>query len=398
MQYNYRAVNNNGEIITGSLSGENERVVVRGLRRQGLVPLEVKNADSSGFKKFSKKRATPSDYLLHLKQLCTLLQAGVTLEETIDSLKESTAHQDLSRQFSEVHSQLRQGSSFAEAVKKSDLKLPSYFYPLIESAEMTGNLAEAIQDGIEQWEFEIETAKELKNALIYPTILVVSGVIAVFLIFILVVPKFSDLLEKNNDLPLLADVILTTGVFVNTHLIQLGIVLALIVCLGLYAFTNPGIKSQLRDFTSRLPYFGQWMVEVNMGAWSAMLSTLLHNKVPLLNSLELSKTYVSLNSLKSSLNHVNKSVRGGESLAASLQEAGVLSPTGYNLIKVGERSGELDGMLNSMAKIYIQENRERIKRFLIFLEPIAILVIGATVGLIMGGVILAITSVNQISV
>jgi len=128
-----------------------------------------------------------------------------------------------------------------------------------------------------------------------------------------------------------------------------------------------------------------------------MLGTLLENRVSLLRALELASQGIKLPNLNARLNQVNKAVKAGTSLSQALQDNDALTPTGHNLIRAGERAGQLPRMLRSLAKLLEQSGRVRMKRFLLLIEPMAILVIGGVIGVIITGVILAITSVNQIN-
>ncbi|MDM8522822.1 type II secretion system F family protein [Desulfococcaceae bacterium HSG8] len=399
MNYRYKALNPDGGLVTGSIASDNPRSAARLLRRQGLNVVDVKSEAETVTPGSSRVRQPgPRDVLMFMHQLCTLLESGISLEETAGSLAESAGHPFLTKAFSEMAAALRRGASFSEALNTSELNLPAYFYPLAEAGEHTGKMARAMRDGVMQWEYDIRTAAELRNALTYPVILIVSGILAVFLIFALVVPRFVKLLDRaQGEVPLLARFVLGMGSFVNEHLLLLGISAAALSVFMFYVFYNPDMRRHLRDFLARLPVLRHRMLESDIGRWAAMLATLLENRVGLLKSLELAQRYVTLTGLRSRLSNVSQSVRNGKSLAESLQDMGAITATGYNLIRVGERSGELPRMLRSLAALYTEMGRERIRRFLILLEPAAILIIGAVVGVIMAGIILAITSVNNIS-
>lgn len=385
--------------MTGTIAAENLRAASRMLRRQGLAVVEVKNeADASTSRGRGMRPPPAKDVLIAMHQLCTLLESGVALEETVESFADSAGHPFLARQFSEINSSLRRGTSFSESLKASKLKLPAYFGPLAEAGELTGKLAAALRDGVEQWEHDLQVANELRNALTYPTILIISGISAILLIFALVVPKFVNLLDKaRGEVPFLARMVLGTGSFVNKNMIPLGILALLLVALVVYCLRNQKTRQRAKDFLAGLPFFSKWMIETDIGGWSAMVATLLENRVPLLKALELAQRHVSLTLLSARLTHVSQTVRNGTSLAAALQDMDAITATGYNLIRVGERSGELPRMLRSLATLYAESGRNRIKRFLLLLEPMAILMIGVTVGVIMAGIMQAITSVNSIS-
>jgi general secretion pathway protein F len=399
MNYHYKAINTDGGVVTGSVNADNPRLAARILRHQGLNVVEVKS-DAEKIRLGSRRMQKPGaqDVLVFMTQLCTLLESGVSLEETVESLAESAGHPFIAKEFAEIGAGLRKGVSFSAALKTSGLGLPGYFHPLAEAGELTGKMSRAMRDGVTQWEYDIRTSNEMRNALTYPMILVISGIAAVLLIFALVVPKFVKLLDRaQGDVPLLATLVLGMGKFVSDHLMLLSAGAIAAAAFTSYIFFNPGMRQRGRDFLARLPFLKHWMLESDMGRWAAMLATLLENRVGLLNALELAQRHITLTSLRARLSRVSQSVRNGASLAASLQETNAVTATGYNLVRAGERSGNLPQMLRSLAVLCTESGRNRVKRFLIILEPAAILIIGAVVGLIMGGIILAITSANNIA-
>ena len=398
MNYQYKALNTDGKSVTGSLSAENPRIAARMLRQQGLNVVELKNGIETARVPRMSRQPKKQDVLMVMHQLCTLLESGVSIEESVESLAESSVHPMLAKEFGDIGAALRRGVSFSESLKASKLRIPDYFYPLAQAGELTGKMSHALRDGVTQWEYDLRTAEELRNALTYPIILVISGIAAVLLIFALVVPRFVKLLDKaQGDIPLLARIVLGMGSLVNDYLawiITAGIgVSALAVC----GFMDKKMRQQGRDFLARLPFLKTWLIETEVGHWAAMLATLLENRVSLLNALELARQYVCLTDLHARLLQVSQSVRNGTPLSSALQDMAAVTVSGYNLIRVGERSGELPRMLRSLANLYSESGRNRVRRFLIILEPAAILIIGAAVGFIMAGIILAITSANNIS-
>ncbi|MGR8934459.1 MAG: type II secretion system F family protein [Gammaproteobacteria bacterium] len=400
MKYLYRAINKDGAVVTGSIDVENERSAARQLQRQGLMPVTLTQASHkpTAIKK-SSARPKKSDVLLVMHQLTTLLKSGVSLDEAVSSLAESVQQAFLKKELSEISTQLRRGIAFSKALAASKINLPPYMFHLANAGELTGSLAESLSDGVTQMEYEQRIAGELRNALIYPSILIVSGISAVMIIFIVVVPKFTKLLTKaKGDVPFLAKAVLETGQFFNNHIAVIGAMIAALITLAVIALSKAEIRQRGWDQLMSVPLLGVWLVEADIGRWSAMLGTLLGSKVELTRALTLAQQGVSGSRLRANFSQVTKAVKGGRSLADALQESGAITATGYGLIKVGERSGELPNMLRSLATLYTESGRDRMKRFLALLEPVAILVIGSVIGVIMTGIILAITSVNDISI
>ncbi len=400
MKFEYRAANSDSAIMMGALDADSERSAIRSLKRQGLVLISIRSEMPAdlGSKRKSRRPGT-RDVLIYMHQLCTLLESGIPIKEAVESLAESSGHPFIAREFENLLSALKSGHSFSEALRECKLRLPGYFQPLCEAGELTGKMAQAMRDSVKQWEYDVATAGELRNALTYPTILIVSGTCAILLIFALVVPRFASLLNKGSQqIPFLARFVLGMGTFINQHFPVLISAVAILMGFGTYCARSPNLRQKVYDLLARFPLLRHWIMEVSLGKWSGMLATLLENKVPLLKALELAQRQIGVSSLVWRFTRVCQAVRNGEPLAKSLLETSAVDATGYNLIRVGEHSGNLPDMLHSLSSLYIQSGRNRMKRFLLLLEPVAIIVIGAIVGLVMAGIILAITSVNNIAI
>jgi general secretion pathway protein F len=189
--------------------------------------------------------------------------------------------------------------------------------------------------------------------------------------------------------------VIGTGMFVQAHLVWVGMV-TLALAMGVAALLkNPEMRARGYEALVRIPLLGQWILETEMGRWASMLSALLGSKVPLVTAMELALSGVKISRLRNSLGQVLRDVRGGSRIADALASNRALEPTGINLVRVGERSGELAPMLAALAKLYENAGRDRMKRFLLLLEPIAILVIGTVIGIIMVAIMLAVTSMND---
>lgn len=398
MRYKYQALDRQQQEIGGTIDAANEREAARLLQRRELTVIEIKIIENQKVK--TSRPPKPRDTWAIMHELITLLESGVSLIEAVKSLAESSHHPHLTQAFTQIAMKLRQGAMFSSALKESTLELPWYIFQLAQAGELTGKLAPALRDGLQQLEYETRIKNEMRNALVYPTILIISGIIAVLLIFTLVVPKFASILKNRNpdEIPFLAKAVLNSGMFLNQHFYEIFIGLGLLLIFLAYLFKNPAMQIKFREMLGKLPILGEWLIESETGRWSAMLGTLIENRVALLRALELAAEGVQLPSLKARLSLVSQHVRGGVTLSQALQDNDAITPTGHNLIRAGERAGELARMLKSLAQLYEETGRNRMKRLLLLIEPIAILVIGAVIGVIITGVILAITTVNQIKI
>lgn len=398
MEYRYQAVNSQGQTVSGQISAGGEREAARLLREQELTPLEVAPVGAGAAGMSAKaKRASEQDKAIVIRELAILLQAGVSLAEAVESIGQSHTDSAIGPAFTHVHGKLRGGESFSQGLRSAPLRWPDYLYQLVAAGEHTGKLAQALQSAASQMEYDERVKTEMRSALLYPSILVVSGIAATLLIFIVVVPKFANILKGNRaQVPDISVWVLTVGMFVRENLLWVGLVAAAAVLAAVRVLSNQENRTRILQSVARLPILGRWLIETEIGRWAAMLGTLLENRVPILKAMEITQEGSRLVEMRQKLQQALREVKGGKKLADALTGVQLLNVTGLNLVRVGERSGELASMLRALATLHENAGRERLKRFLILLEPIAILLIGGVIGLVMVSVMLAITSLSNV--
>ena len=401
MDFQYQAVNPQGQTVSGQIDAASEREAARLLRQQELTPLSIGplGATAQGHANAPRhgKQPSPQEKAIVIRELAILLQAGVSLAEAVESIGQTHTDSLIGATFSQVHSKLRSGENFTRALQSAPLVWPDFLYQLLAAGEHTGKLAQALQSAATQMEYEQRVASEMRSALIYPSILVLSGIAATLLIFIVVVPKFANILKNSRaEVPQLSVWVLTAGMFVKENLLWVGLAALAAIIAGVSMLANTALREKALQSLSRAPVLGQWLIETEIGRWAAMLGTLLENRVPILKAMELTQSGMRLLTVRNKLQLALREVRGGKKLADALAGAQMLNVMGLNLIRVGERSGQLANMLRTLATIHENAGRERLKRFMILLEPLAILIIGSVIGTIMIAVMLAITSLSNI--
>jgi len=401
VDFQYQAVNPQGQAISGRISAASEREAARLLRQQDLTPFEVAAAVDPSLatgRARARRRAGNQEKAIVIRELAILLQAGISLAEAVESIGQTHTDSAIGETFVHVHGKLRGGESFSQALQTAQLEWPDYLFQLITAGEHTGKLAQALQSAATQMEYDQRVRSEMRSALIYPSILVFSGIAATLLIFIVVVPRFANILKSGRaQIPDISTWVLTAGLFVKENLLWFGLGSVAVVMAIVSFAANPMLRAKALQGLARVPVLGSWLIETEIGRWAAMLSALLENRVPILRAMELAQNGLRLTHLRQKLQQALRDVRGGKKVADALADRQMLNVTGINLIRVGERSGELANMLRVLATLHENAGRERLKRFLILLEPAAILVIGGVIGTIMIAVMLAITSLSNIS-
>ncbi|WP_449447194.1 type II secretion system F family protein [Thermomonas brevis] len=399
-QYRYKAFSSEGAALEGMVNAQSEREAARQLERRGLSVVSVEPIAALGRGRSGVRvaRLRQRDLILALHELSTLLGAGVGLAEAVTAQGRSAHHPRLVAAFDAVATGLRRGQAFSAALEAADLPLPRYVLTLVRSGEKSGLLGRALQDAVGQMEYDQTVRGEIRQALTYPAVLICAGLGAVVMMFTFVVPKFATLLKRADDLPLLASAVLNTGMFLRQWYWAVLLLLVGVVAGVARILRDPAKRAQWLEGLERLPVLGTWRVESETATWARVLATLLSNRVALMEALGLAQESVLAPGRRARLEEVARNVRSGVPLADALEEQQTLTATGYNLVRVGERSGELPAMLQSLARLCQEAGRARMKQFLALLEPAAILLIGGAIGLIMIGIILAITSANDVVV
>ncbi|MBO6658538.1 MAG: type II secretion system F family protein [Pseudomonadales bacterium] len=398
MKLQYEALRElDGSPTRGSIEALSEREAIRKLEVEGLLVTDIEIEQEKSSNRFQRD-VTQQEIVLALFELATLLESGVSIAEAVESQAQSDYHPRLNRFFETVSQRLRGGDSLAQAVQAADLQLPDYLIQLILSGELSGGLPNCLRRGVEQMEYELDISSQFKSALIYPAVLLLSGVVAVSLIFVLVVPRFAHILERGADMPWLATAVLTTGMFFNEYypFLLIGTLVAFGIA-GWY-LRLPTVRHRVYNAIASWPIVGTWLLETEVARWASMMATMTSSRVELLTSLGLAASGMGIEEKRKKLERVVDSVKQGESLSGSLQAQRVLTPTATNLIKVGEKSGALAPMLESVAKLYDVKCKNRMTTVVALIEPLSILLIGIIIGILVLGIILAITSINTVTI
>ena len=396
-EFEYEVVDRNGRLVKGQAEADSVTELVRSLSADGQTVVEVNERRVSVAPAGLRRRLRRQDVLVAFHELATLLESGVTLADAVLAQGRGSHHPALTAGFRSIAQALMRGQSFREALHAGGLALPEYVHHLVEAGELSGRLAQSLRQAVEQMRYDQRVAAEMRGALLYPSILVVSGIAAVLLVFVFVVPQFSNLLEDGNELPLLSEAVLRAGMWFNAHWWWLVGALAAGAVFGAALARQPAVRQRVRDVLASLPVLGGWLAEVDTAKWASVMGAMLTSRVELMDALGLASRGVRTSRRRAALEQVIGDVRGGTALSAALEKRGALTPTGYSLLRVGEQSGQLAEMLRALAALYEENSTRRMKQLLTLVEPMAILLLGGFLGVIMIGIILAITSVNDIA-
>jgi general secretion pathway protein F len=396
--FRYRALDSTGAERREVIAAQSEAAAARALLEMGLTPLELTPLQTRGRTLRRKGNIKLADRIVLLRELSTLLKAGISVNEALPSLESAYREQALGLPLARLTQDVRAGRPLAQAIADCGLGLPDYARAMLEAGDAGGKVAQACADAAAQMEHEQRIASELRAALTYPLILVSAGTLAVLIIFIGVVPRFASILRNPRaEVPLLSRWIIEAGVFLQQHWLNFGLVVLAALLLLLALLRNPQVRARFKEWMARLPLLGPWLIETETGRWASLLGSLLSNRVPIVPALRLSASVLGLGRLRAVLGQATTEIERGKMLSEVLARESWFPATRLNLIRVGERSGELPRMLLTLGEIQTESSRQLQKRVLSLIEPLAILLIGAVIGVIMVAVMMAITSLNTMA-
>ncbi|MGE3347329.1 MAG: type II secretion system F family protein [Ramlibacter sp.] len=398
MRFNYQAVNSAGFTQDGEIEASSREDALEQLSARELTPVRVKEKSSSVVStRNTGDKIRQADLVALVRELATLLSSGVGMTEALATLLEATQHTGLNLALRKLSESIHAGQPFSESLKNSGLNLPDFVYALARAGEATGDIGAALVSCADQLEFEDRMRAEAREALTYPIILILTGIGAIGFIFSFVVPRFAGLLSgRKVDLPWLSQAVLSTGMFVNTHWQAVLLTLGLLAIAGYSALELASVRRAVAQVASRLPGISLWMLGAETARWTATLSVLVRSRVPILLALDLASTSVRLPVNRDRLSKVQDDVRLGKKFSSAIEERQLLEGSALSMLKVGEKTGELAAMLGHVALHASARHRALQRQVVSLIEPASILVIGLTIGVIMVGVVLAMTSLTEI--
>jgi len=400
--YEYRGLTAAGSKSAGMVDADNPKSARLKLRKDGIFTTEIKSVTevttyAPGSKPLFTPSVTLSETAIMTRQLATLLGAGIPLLEAMTALTEQVEKGVAQKVCAEVRDGIQEGMSFATALSLHPKVFSSLYCQMIRVGEETGTLTPILQRLADHIEKQVRLKRQLTSVLTYPILMMgVSGLILIFLLTY-VVPKvtiiFSDL---NRALPLPTRILLSISDFAKHDGWML--VVAFIAC-GIWVkrrWQTPAGRMQYEGWLLQVPLIGQVMRKSAISRFTKTLSSLLASGIPLLKSLGIVQKVVNNLHLEQAIEEAQKNIKAGESIAIPLKRSGLFPPMVTHMIAIGERSGELEGMLLKVSEAYDNEVETIVASLAALLSPLLILVMGAIVLFIVLAILLPIFEMSQI--
>lgn len=399
--YEYKGVSASGKSVSGVLDGETLKAVKARLKKDGIVVLEVhegsavRAARSKEFS-FRRGRVNAGDVANATRQLATLLSSGLPLMEALNVLVEQEDNQALKQSLASVRDSVREGSSFADALK-TDTKVFSQLYGnMVAAGEASGTLELTLAQLADFLEDQARFRGKLTAALAYPVLMTIIGVGVLFFLFTFVLPRVVGMFEDmRQQLPFMTIALLWMVRAVSSAWWAILIVIGgAAYYLRRYFSTIEG-KARLDAALLRLPVFGSLIRMIAVSRFTRTLGTLLQSGVPALTALDIVRSVVGNSVIAEAINKARENVREGESIADPLRRSGLFPPVVIQMVAVGEKSGELETMLLKISDSFDRTVETRMTALMSLLEPVIILVMGLVVGFIVIAIMLPILQMSS---
>jgi len=401
----YKAVRPNGETVDGEMEAADETAVVRRLQDDGLIPIKTILASSGGGilrrslgrggatrKRFSDKKLT-----MLTRELATLLEAGMTLDRSLQILRD-LSDEETAALLNRLREKVQGGSAFSAALAEQGGMFSPLYINMVKAGEAGGVMQGVLARLADYLERSGELKESVRSALIYPTILLVVAGISVMVLLMFVVPQFKEMFaDMGKELPIPTQIVIALGDGFRAY----WWAMLAAVLLGTAA-----LQSHLQQPAARYrwdrrilgwPLFGDLVAKVETARFARTLATLLSNGLPLLSALTLVKDVLSNRIYMEAIGNAAESLKHGKGLSEPLVEQKLLPPLALQMIKVGEESGNLEGMLHKVADVFDREVRLTVARMLTLLEPIMIIGLGVVVAGIIISILLAVLSANELA-
>lgn len=401
--YEYKGLDASGKTVKGIQDADSQGALRQLLQSQGIYVTDVWEGkggakNRSGEVDIQKmiERVTLRDISVLTRQMATLTRAGIPLVETLNALSEQVEKDELKRVISDIRQKVNEGSSLAKALSDHPKHFSDLYVNMVKAGESSGNLDVVLERLTEFLEAQIELRGKVIGAMVYPIIMMFVGVIIMSVLFIFVIPKITQIFEDQNAaLPWITELLIgTSEVFAGGWFI----ILPALGGLG-YAFyrwkESPEGKDKWDRFVLKVPIFGPLVRMIAVARFARTLGTLLASGVPLLTALDIVKNILGNNRLIEVIEDARVNIREGESIAQPLKRSGEFPPLVTHMIAIGERSGQLEEMLDNVATAYNQQVDMRIQAMTTLLEPLMIVGMGAGVAVIVFAVMLPILQLNQ---
>ncbi len=383
MEFRCRLGTPDGDVVESIHIADSEAHLRHELEHKGLCILSLRPRRGIGSISFElpKRRRIPSrEFIVFNQELATLLKAGMPLVQSLDILRQRLASPVFKSVLDDVHEQVRAGTSLSDAfASHGDLFTGVYTASLL-AGEKSGSLETVLRRYVAYMKVIGTVRRRTLAALVYPAILVALSLLVVTIIVVKVVPEFADFYAGfGKELPFVTRAIVAMSQFVRRDILFIVAAIALVVTGVMTWLKQPGQRRRFDRWMLRIPVLGSTVRRFVTAQLARTLATLLGGGIPLVDAIGIAGRSIGNRQMSRQFEIVGQRVREGESFAAALGEQAVFPTVAVKMAEVGESTGALGEMLNSVADFYDEEIEGDLSRFITFVEPALLIIMGLVV-------------------
>ena len=380
--FQYEAINNSGEVVTGRLEAEEQSGVVNKLRGMGLMPMEIKEVKQSSL--FGKLKIASKvkigDLSMFSRQMAAMLNAGIPLTRALFTLSRQVSNQTLASALNEIARNVEGGISFSESLKGYPDIFSALYINMVSAGETGGNLEATLNRLAHQLQKDKELRDNIRSALMYPVGVMAFAVLILFAMLFFLVPIFVGFFPPDAVLPLPTRIIIGLSDILQAYwYIVIPVFVLIIMSFSSYAKSEKG-KRRLDRIKFRLPIFGQLIQKSVIASFARTFSTMMATGLPVVQSLDASGKATGHTMVMDATKIAGEKIQEGSSVASPLEESGIFPPMVTHMVAVGEETGDIPDMMEKVAEFFEEEVATMTKGLTALIEPLMLVVIGILVG------------------
>jgi general secretion pathway protein F len=398
--YDYKALNSGGKEVKGNISAESIVQAKQKLRAMALMLMDIDEQKALTQKKGSitfGSGISTADLALSTRQFATLIKAKIQIVEALSALVDQCDNHRLKIILSETKQKVNEGSSLAQALSDYPKVYDNVYVNMIEAGETSGNLDVVLLRLAEFTESQVKLRNKIRGAMTYPLIMSGVGALMMGIIFVFVIPKITKIfISMKKKLPLQTEICIWISNFLQHYWWAL-IIAGFVAWWGFIKYTaTPKGEAIWHRILLNLPIIGPLTVMINVSRFCSTLATLLNSGVPILLAMKIVKNLIGNVHMQAAVEEAKVSISEGASLALPLQKSGLFPSMVTHMIKLGEKSGELEPMLEIIAGNYKDEVDSRLNGLTSVLEPIMLVFMGGAVAFIVFSVVVPLMDLNTL--
>ncbi len=392
--YQWKGVGASGKKRKGKLEAPDERQVENFLKRLRIGEYTIKEAPRDIV--LFKPRVTSKDVMIFTRQFSTLIDAGLPLVQSLKILSDQTDNETFKKALKEINGSVQSGGTLSDSMRKFPAIFDELYCNLIAAGEAAGILDSILTRLAEYIEKSERLKRKVKGAMVYPAVILFVATCVIAVIMVWVIPVFQEVFAgMGRELPPLTRAVIGFSEFLSNNIvwILLGLI-ALGFAVGRLIRTGPG-RWFVDTLALKLPVFGDMMRKMAVAKFSRTLATMLQAGVPIIGSLDIVASTAGNKVIEEAIIESRMAIAEGRSLTDPFLESGVFPSMVTQMIAVGEESGALDTMLTKVADFYDEEVDSAVEAVTALMEPLLIIFLGVSIGILVVAMYLPIFSMGE---